>query len=133
VAFHDLKRIIWENGDDRDAAVKLFCTMNGGDGWYFPESVYLPDLGLGHDERAKKPQRVRERLGPRFLPWQLEQSVEESWEECEMHARNILGEEGFARLQAELKGEKPAPLSSAPLAAEAPEPYGKSGDQGKLF
>ena len=25
-------------------------------------------------------------LGPRFYPWQLEQSVEESWEECERHA-----------------------------------------------
>jgi hypothetical protein len=29
-------------------------------------------------------------LGPRFYPWQLEQSVEESWEECERHAE-ILG------------------------------------------
>ena len=29
-------------------------------------------------------------LGPRFYPWQLEKSVEDSWEECERHAE-ILG------------------------------------------
>ncbi len=45
------------------------------------------------------PQAVQERLGERFLPWRLSQSVEESWAECDRHARNILGEEGFARLQ----------------------------------
>ncbi len=45
-------------------------------------------------------------MGPRFLDWQLFQSVEESWAECEMHARNILGPEGFARLMAEPRGEK---------------------------
>jgi hypothetical protein len=106
--------------------------MNDGDGWQLPESLCLADLGLGHDELAKKPQPVRERLGPRFLPWQLEQSLEESWAECEMHARNILGEEGFARLQAELRGEK---LSSECAVTSVVEPsarYGVGG-QGKLF
>jgi len=34
-------------------------------------------------------------MGPRFLPWQCEGTPEESWKECEMHARNILGDEGF--------------------------------------
>ena len=37
-------------------------------------------------------------LGPRFLPWQLEGTPEESWEECHIHARNILGEEGYQQL-----------------------------------
>ena len=49
-------------------------------------SLRLADYGLGHDERAKEPQPVASRLGPRFYDWQLEQSVEESWEECERHA-----------------------------------------------
>lgn len=133
VAFHDLKKLIRDHGGDRSAAIQTFCTMNDGDGWQLPESLCLADFGVGHDERAKKPQPVRERLGPRFLPWQLEQSVEESWAECEMHARNILGEEGFARLQAELRGEKPQDPSAALFVAEAGARYGKVDDQGKLF
>jgi len=47
------------------------------------------DYGLGHDDRAKEPQPVASRLGPRFLPWQLEQGVEESWEECARHAERL--------------------------------------------
>src|SRR5262245_33122929 len=47
------------------------------------------DYGLGHDERAREPQPVSARLGPRFLPWQLEKSVEESWAECERHTENL--------------------------------------------
>jgi hypothetical protein len=55
--------------------------------------------------RAKVPQPAASRLAPRFLNWQLKQSVEESWAECKMHARNILGDGGFAQLQAELRGD----------------------------
>ena len=54
-----------------------------------PETLRLADYGLGHDDRAKEHQPVASRLGPRFLPWQLEQSVEESWEECRKHAELI--------------------------------------------
>ena len=46
------------------------------------------------DEDWQFPPDIQEKLGPRFLPWQLEGTPEESWEECEMHARN-LGEEGY--------------------------------------
>jgi hypothetical protein len=28
-------------------------------------------------------------LGDRFLPWQLEGTVEESWQECDRHAENL--------------------------------------------
>ena len=59
-----------------------------------PETLRLADYGLGHDERAKEPQPVASRLGPRFYDWQLAQSPEESWRECHLHARNLLGEEG---------------------------------------
>jgi hypothetical protein len=44
---------------------------------------------LGHDERAKVPQPVASRLGPRFLDWQLNEDVERSWQECTAHAELI--------------------------------------------
>ncbi|MEW6443202.1 MAG: hypothetical protein AB1640_19870 [bacterium] len=79
VAFHELKRL----------GLEKFLELNDGEGWMLPEKVRLADYGLGRDERAKEPQPVAGRLGPRFLPWQLEQSPEESWEECERHAERI--------------------------------------------
>ena len=54
-----------------------------------PETLRLADYGLGHDERAKHPQPVASRLGPRFYDWQLAQTAEESWRECEIHAKNL--------------------------------------------
>lgn len=105
LAFRNLKTTITAYGGNRQAGIKAFCAQNDGDGWMLPETLRLDDLGLGHDPRAREPQPVRSRLGDRFLPWQLEQSLEDSWAECERHARNILGEAGFAQLQAELRGE----------------------------
>ena len=66
--------------------LEAFLAQNGGEGWMLPETLRLSDYGLGHDDRAKEHQSVASALGPRFYPWQLEQSVEESWEECERHA-----------------------------------------------
>jgi hypothetical protein len=65
-------------------------SQNDGQGWQLPETLRLADYGLGHDDRAKEHQPVATALGPRFYDWQLEQSVSESWEECERHAE-ILG------------------------------------------
>jgi hypothetical protein len=79
VAFHELKRV----------GLDAFLALNDGEGWMLPETVRLADYGLGHDDRAKELQPVASRLGPRFLPWQLEQGVEESWEECERHAERL--------------------------------------------
>jgi hypothetical protein len=67
-----------------------FLGQNDGEGWMLPDTLRLADYELGHDDRAKEHQPVASALGPRFYPWQLEQSVEESWEECERHAE-ILG------------------------------------------
>jgi len=144
-AFRDLKEIIASEGE-RDKGIEVFCSMNGGEGWMLPETLRLADLGLGHDERAKRAQPVRERLGERFLPWQLEASPEESWKECRLHARNLLGEEGYKKLMEELdaaRGHKADGLSATPteearseasevsgeaewpaLAAESHPPYG---------
>ncbi|MFC1743117.1 Eco57I restriction-modification methylase domain-containing protein [Candidatus Riflebacteria bacterium] len=124
IAFHDLQEFIKANGGDREKGIEAWCNQNDGEGWMIPEEICLADFGLGYDERAKKPQPVASRLGPRFLPWQLEQSVEESWKECEMHARNILGEEGFQKLEAEIENEKNGSLKS---------PGKESSRNGKLF
>jgi hypothetical protein len=135
VAFRDLKDTIAAQGRDRDRGIEAFYAQNNGEGWMLPETLRLSDLGLGHDERARQPKPVRERLGPRFLPWQLEQSVEDSWAECALHARNLLGEMGFARLQRDLRRELAVAPEAMPLAAEEATPYNLevSGAQRRLF
>jgi hypothetical protein len=80
VAFHSLDQL----------GESAFLAQKAGQGWQLPDSLRLADYGLGHDDRAKEHQPVAAAFGPRFYPWQLEQSVEESWEECERHAE-ILG------------------------------------------
>jgi len=96
-AFDDLQAAIAAAGDDSDAGIQAFCDQHDGDGWILPETVCLADLGLtrtvdvgAYDERARTPQPVRSRMGERFLDWQLAQTPEESWAECERHAKAIL-------------------------------------------
>ncbi len=79
IAFHDLKRL----------GLETFLNLNDGEGWMLPDTLTLADYGLGHDDRAKQPQPVVSRLGDRYLPWQLEGTPEQSWEECERHAANL--------------------------------------------
>jgi len=120
VAFHDLEEKIRACGGDRDAGIEAFLGQNEGEGWMLPETLRLADYGLGHDERAKHPQPVASRLGPRFYDWQLAQSAEESWRECHLHARNLLGEKGYQELLEEIaareRGEEPV-RSEAPPAS----------------
>lgn len=52
---------------------------------------------------------VASKLGPRFLDWQLEGTPEENWKECEMHARNILGEKGFEEFMKRLEESSRSP------------------------
>ncbi|MCC7376085.1 MAG: hypothetical protein IT581_15610 [Verrucomicrobiales bacterium] len=66
-----------------------FLAGPNGDGWQLPETLRLADYGLGHDARAQEPQPVASRLGPRFLPWQLEKDAATSWAECEAHAAQL--------------------------------------------
>lgn len=137
VALQDLQETARACGADRDRAIAAFCGtldpalvpdlpfLDPTSGWQLPETLRLADYGLGHDERAKEPQPVRARLGERFLPWQLEQSPADSWRECEIHARNILGEAGFAKLQAELAtGGEAESRAGEPIAAESSATYG---------
>jgi hypothetical protein len=104
VAFHELERI----------GLDAFLAQNEGEGWMLPETLRLAEYGLGHDERANSPQPVASALGPRFLPWQLEQGVEESWEECKKHAETIEKILGLSKAP-ETNESAPAPPSlSAP-------------------
>lgn len=112
-AFDDLHAAIAAAGGDRDAGIQAFCDQHDGDGWMLPETLCLADLGLTrtvdvgvYDDRARTPQPVRSRMGERFLDWQLAQTPEESWAECERHAKAIL--EGM-----------PAPAAPAPTKTTA--------------
>ena len=96
IAFHDLQAKIDAANGDRERGIEAFLTQNDGEGWMLPETLRLADYGLGHDEHARHPQPVASRLGPRFYDWQLVQSADESWRECHLHARNLLGEHGYA-------------------------------------
>ena len=96
-AFDDLQTAIADASGDRDAGIAAFCDQLDGDGWMLPETLCLADLGLtrtvdagAYDDRARTPQPVRSRMGERFLDWQLAQTPEESWAECERHARAIV-------------------------------------------
>ena len=110
-AFDDLQRAIAASGS-HDTGIETWCSQNDGDGWMLPETLCVADLGLtrtvalDYDERAKTPQPVRSRMGERFLDWQLAQTPEESWAECERHAK-ALGEA--------------AVVASWPAAADSPK------------
>lgn len=103
VAFHDLETKIRNSNGDRQRGIEAFLNQNHGEGWILPETLRLADYGLGHDDRARHPQPVASCLGPRFFDWQLGQSPEESWRECHLHARNLLGEHAYQRLLADLE------------------------------
>ena len=102
IAFRDLQAKIEAAGGDRERGIDAFLAQNDGEGWMLPETLRLADYGLGHDERARHAQPVASRLGPRFYDWQLVQSAEESRRECHLHARNLLGVQGYARLLVDL-------------------------------
>ena len=106
-AFRYLKRTIEECGGDRDEGITRFCEQNEGDGWMLPESISFSvkeDGTINFDDPEAEEYVVRERMGVRFLAWQLEGTPEESWKECEYHARRILGEEGFEEFMKEMEG-----------------------------
>jgi hypothetical protein len=137
VAFYDLEEKTRACGGDRDAGIEAFLNQNQGEGWMLPERLRLADYGLGHDERAKHPQPVASRLGPRFYDWQLTQSAEESWRECHLHARNLLGEQGYRDLLREIAVRKANPecggQSAASWTGDPPRTLLDGGTQGRLW
>ncbi|OYV75210.1 MAG: hypothetical protein B7Z66_13730 [Chromatiales bacterium 21-64-14] len=130
----DALETLSEHGGDRDAGIAAFAALNDGEGWMLPEKLRLADHGLGHDDRAREPQPVASRLGPRFLDWQLAQTPEESWAECERHARGILGDAEFERRfgTGGQHTDGPAATSAGP-AKPAPSTPKPADRQQKLF
>jgi hypothetical protein len=119
VAFCELQKSIENCSGDTSAGIEAFCNQSNGEGWMLPETLRLADYGLGHSDRSRQHQPVRDCFGPRFYDWQLAQTPEESWKECHLHARNLLGEDGYRRLLAELEGrteeaDKPKAAPKAP-------------------
>ena len=131
VAFTDLQEKIRAGGGDRDSGIEAFLEQNDGEGWLLPETLCLADYGLGHDDRAKEPQPVASRLGPRFYDWQLAQTPEESWRECHLHARNLLGEDGYRQLLADIEAEGEG--QATPRAVRRAPSADKQDPQGTLF
>ena len=107
IAHYDLEAKIQASGGVKEQGIKAFLDQNNGEGWLLPETLRLADFGLGHDKRAKHPQPVASRLGPRFYDWQLVQCAEESWRECHLHARNIRSARGYASLIVDLIEQRP--------------------------
>jgi len=134
VAFRDLDAKIKDSGDNRKKGIEAFLTQNRGEGWLLPETLRLADYDLGRDDRARHPQPVASRLGPRFFDWQLAQTPEESWRECHLHARNVLGEGRYRDLLEDIKGRQEGrKLEDAdlPRAAEPELKYGTGGTSAK--
>jgi len=96
IAFQEIKKI----------GLEAFLNLNNGEGWMIPDQLRLADYGLGHDDRAQTHQPVAERLGARYLDWQLQPTPEASWLECERHAANLQ----------KLLGNNPTPNSPTPNA-----------------
>lgn len=102
IAFEDLEKRIKAANGNVEEGIDSFLAQNHGEGWLLPETLCLAGHDLGHDERAKHPQPVASRLGPRFYDWQLIQTPEEAWKECHLHTRNLLGASGYIRRIVEL-------------------------------
>jgi len=128
VAFHDLEERIRNKGE-LESGIEEFIKQNAGRGWMIPDVLRLADYALGHDDRAKEYQPVASRLGPRLYDWQLAQSAEESWRECHLHARNLLGETGYRSLLADIEASKSDQKVDSelvlPREPESPEPQQK--------
>ena len=128
VALHDLEEKIRDVGGDRMRGIDEFLAHNEGQGWMVPETLRLADFGLGHDDRAREHQPVATSFGARFYDWQLAQDAEESWRECHVHARNLLGESGYRQLIADIEADnagevlrvaQPPPTLAAGAAGQA--------------
>jgi hypothetical protein len=109
VAFHDLEAKIGEHGGSCDAGVLAFLAQDEGEGWSLPETLRLADYGLGHDERAQRPQAVGGVIGPRFYDWQLMGDYSSQSVEVTTHARHVAARQGL----------KPQGIATASNIAEA--------------
>src|SRR5262249_49102879 len=124
--FQDLQQEIDACGGDQESGIVAFLNQNDGEGWALPVTLRLADYGLGHDDRAKEHQPVASRFGPRFYDSQLAQTAKESWRECHLHARNLLGEAGYRRLVDETNAEQEGEARVSEPTATTRYPEGKA-------
>ena len=124
IGFRELESKIKASDGNLGKGIKAFLAQNHGEGWMLPETLRLADLSLGHDDHAKHPQPVASRLGPRFYDWQLVQTADESWRECHLHARNLLGAREYRQLGSVSSDGLPEDFLS--LVADPRAGYGKS-------
>jgi hypothetical protein len=96
---------------DKESALLAFC---GDNGWHFPRSVRLADYGLGDGPASEELRTVVDHLGPRLHDWQFGQDAAESWKECQMHTRNLLGMDGFLEHQTRALRYTSEPQGSSP-------------------
>ncbi|WP_434480147.1 hypothetical protein [Gemmatimonas sp.] len=88
-AFRNLNAEVRACSGDTTLGVSRFLYGSDGSGWQLPESLLLSDYGLSDETHVHRAALVARRLGPRFFDWQLTQSLENSWRECRVHARNL--------------------------------------------
>jgi hypothetical protein len=101
--------------------LETFLLSHAGLGWQLPEVVRLRDYDLGHDERAAEGQPVRSVMGERLCAWQCAGAAEEWWIKCERHARSLLGPEGYAKLETDLKKRASSVSKAADDWAQTPK------------
>ena len=122
IALHDLEAEIEAADGDRERGIRAFLSQNGGAGWMLPETLRLADYGLGHDDRARHPQPVASRLGPRFYDYQLARTAGEAQRESHLHARNLLGAFRYESLR-----------RGAPYAAPDSQPAQQVAERGAQY
>ncbi|MBP6829874.1 MAG: hypothetical protein KA978_03765, partial [Deltaproteobacteria bacterium] len=128
VAFDALLAHIAAADGDTQRGIAAFAALHDGEGWQLPTTLRLADYHLGHDDpRAQSPQPVASALGTRWLDWQLTQTPEESWAECERHARALLGDAAYearfgkSRTTPEAPPAVPPPVVDVAPRGKAPE------------
>ena len=129
-AFTDLFEYIRTTNDEVNTGIRTFLGQNQGDGWLLPETLSVTDLPLHSDNQLLRDRMVARPFGSRFSDWQLVQAIDESWQECRLHARNILGTHGYEKLLADIDRKL---AGSASDASELPPHAAELSAQSSLF
>lgn len=91
--------------DLQSRGLEGFLAQHDGAGWMLPEFLEV--------DGEIRP--VREPMGARLLDWHQHLDASATWTECERHARDLLGDEGYATFLSELETDQtdcmPAPAA----------------------
>jgi len=99
VAFRDLMKRIENNHHDHvDITLRSFCDETSTTRWKLPDTLRLSYHDQDHGEPEKGHATTESLVENQWYRWQIDQEPEESWRECHLHARNILGESGYQQL-----------------------------------